>query len=87
MGHFARLQLIGRITYYVGWIALVCGGIVHLNIARAVFLSAGLSQRNLFEVSVVCFLICVASELRVLASNGVARDVNEAPSMVKRQAA
>jgi hypothetical protein len=23
MGHFARLQLVGRITYYVGWIALV----------------------------------------------------------------
>ena len=23
MGHFVRLRLIGRITYYVGWIALL----------------------------------------------------------------
>jgi len=70
MGQFARLQLVGRITYYIGWIALACGGIVHLNIARAMFVSIGLSQRNLFEVSVVCFLICVASELRALAIPG-----------------
>jgi len=70
MGQFARLQLVGRITYYIGWIALVCGGIVHLNIAKAMFANLGLSQRNLFEVSVVCFLICVASELRALASPG-----------------
>jgi hypothetical protein len=29
----------------------------------------------------------VASELRALASNGIASSTNEAPSMVKRQAA
>lgn len=85
MGHFARLQLVGRITYYVGWIALACGGIFHLNIARAMFLKIDLTQRNLFEVSVVCFLICVASELR--ASSGVASSRNEMPTMVKKQAA
>jgi hypothetical protein len=87
MGHFARLQLVGRISYYLGWIALVCGGIVHFNIARAMFLKIDLSQRNLFEVSVVCFLICVASELRALAINGLASNLNEIPDMVKRQAA
>jgi hypothetical protein len=79
MGHFARLQLVGRITYYVGWIALVCGGFVHINIAKAQFLKVDLSQRNLFELSVVCFLICVASELRALALAG-----NETSSVVKR---
>lgn len=82
MGHFARLQLVGRITYYLGWISLLCGGLVHLNIARPLFISISLTQRNLFEVSVVCFLICVASELRALAAPG-----NEMPSVVKRQAA
>jgi hypothetical protein len=82
MGHFARLQLVGRITYYLGWIALVCGGLAHLNIAKGLFLNMSLSQRNLFEVSVVCFLICVASELRALASPG-----NEMSSVVKRQMA
>lgn len=64
MGHFARLQLVGRVTYYLGWIALVCGGLVHLNIAKGMFLAMNLSKRNLFEVAVVCFLICIASELR-----------------------
>ena len=64
MGHFARLQLVGRITYYLGWIALVSGGLAHLNIAKGLFLRLSLSQRNLLEVSVVCFLICIASEVR-----------------------
>lgn len=82
MGHFARLQLVGRITYYVGWIALACGGIMHLNIARALFLNLGLSQRNLLEISVVCFLICVASELRALAGAGT-----EMSGVVKKPAA
>ena len=67
MSHVIRLQLIGRVTYYVGWIALVCGGLVHLNIATKLFLAMRLTQRNLFEVSVVCFLICIASELRAHA--------------------
>jgi hypothetical protein len=72
---------VGRITYYVGWIALLCGGIVQLNIAQALFMSIGLTKRNLFEVSVMCFIICVASEIRALAS-----DEKELPSAVKRQA-
>jgi len=33
MGHFDRLQLVGRITYYLGWIALLAGGVAHLNLA------------------------------------------------------
>lgn len=64
MDHTGRLQLIGRVTYYLGWVALVCGGAVHLNIAKALFTAIDLSQRNLFEIAVVCFLITVASELR-----------------------
>ena len=82
MGHFARLQLVGRVTYYVGWLALLCGGVVHLNIARGMFASMGMSQRNLFELSVVCFLICTASELRALTGTE-----NEMPSTVKKQMA
>jgi hypothetical protein len=82
MGHFARLQLVGRITYYLGWITLACGGLAHLNIGRPLFLNLNLSQRNLFEVSVMCFLICVASELRALTASG-----SEMPSVVKRPTA
>ena len=82
MGHFARLQLVGRVTYYLGWIALLCGGAVHLNIAKKLFLAMSLSQRNLYEVSVMCFLICMASELRARDSVGA-----EVSNIVKRQAA
>ena len=70
MSHAIRLQLIGRVTYYVGWIALLCGGLLHLNIATKLFLAVSLSKRNVFEVSVMCFLICIASELRALALPG-----------------
>jgi hypothetical protein len=60
--------MVGRISYYVGWIALLCGGLVHLNIAKALFAAMSLTKRNLFEVSIICFVICMASEVRVLAT-------------------
>jgi len=70
MDHVARLQLVGRVTYYLGWIALVCGGLFHINIARSLFLAIDLTQRNLFEVSVISFVICVASAVRALVPAG-----------------
>lgn len=82
MDRFARLQLVGRITYYVGWVALVCGAAVHVDIARSLFATMDLSQRNLFEVAVVCLLICAATELGALA-----RAEKEMPSAVKKQMA
>jgi hypothetical protein len=77
MNHVTRLRLIGRVTYYIGWIALVCGGLFHLNIATKQFQAVGLPQRNLLEISVVCFLICIASEVRAQASPG--NDLSAAP--------
>jgi len=68
--------------YYVGWITLLLGGLVHLKIAMAFFTAISVSKRNLFEISVVSFLICVASEVRALAS--AEKDL---PSAVKRPAA
>jgi hypothetical protein len=82
MDRSARLHLVGRITYYVGWVALFCGGLVQLNIAKALFAGISLTKRNLFEVSVACFVICMASEVRAFATNE-----KELPSAVKRQAA
>ncbi len=64
MDHSTRLHFVGKATYYIGWVALLCGGLAHLSIATNLFLAMRLTQRNLFEVSVVCFLICIASELR-----------------------
>lgn len=64
MVHTGRLQLIGKLTYYTGWIALVCGVVQHFNIAGRLFVSMQVSQRNLFELGVVSFLIAIASELR-----------------------
>ena len=66
MGHFARLQLVGRITYYLGWISLLCGGLAHLNIGRPLFAALSVNKRNLFEISVILFVICMASQLRAL---------------------
>jgi hypothetical protein len=67
MDHFVRLQLVGRVTYYCGGIALLCGGLVHFNIARALFAAMMINQRNLLELSALCFLVSMASELRALA--------------------
>jgi len=82
MDHVARLQLVGRVTYYLGWIALACGGLVHFNVARSLFASIDLSQRNLFELSVVAFLICIASALRALVPAA-----NQMPVVAKRPVA
>lgn len=84
MSHAALLQLVGRITYYLGWIALLAGCLVHVNIGKGLLLGIHLSQRNLFELSVVSFLICIASELRVIA--GSEQEVAQS-SVVRRAAA
>jgi multidrug transporter EmrE-like cation transporter len=67
MGHFDRLQLVGRITYYLGWIMLLCGGLVQVNFGKTLFMTMSLTKRNLFEVSVMLFIICMATQLRALA--------------------
>jgi len=53
-----------------------------VSIARELFTSIRLTQRNLFEVSVVSFVICIASEVRAFASTE-----KELPSVVKRPTA
>jgi hypothetical protein len=82
MDRSVRLRLVGKITYYIGWISLVCGGLVQLNIAKSLFVAMSLSKRNLFEISVASFIICVASEVRALVPGE-----KELPSVVKRPAA
>jgi hypothetical protein len=82
MDRSARLHLVGKIMYYIGWISLLCGGLVQLNIAKSLFSAMSLTKRNLFEISLACFIICVASEVRALVPSE-----KELPSVVKRQAA
>jgi hypothetical protein len=82
MDHTTRLHLVGRITYYLGWISLLCGALVHLNIARNLFVAISMTKRNLFELSVVCFIICVASEARAFTAVE-----KELPATVKRPVA
>jgi hypothetical protein len=81
MSHVIRLQWIGRVTYYVGWITLVSGGLLHFDFATKLFGAMSLTKRNLFEVSVECFLICIASEIRAHALPG-----NEVSTAEKRAA-
>jgi len=82
MDRSARLHVVGKISYYLGWISLICGGLLHVGIGRAMFTALSLTKRNLFEVAVVCFLICMASEVRALSATE-----KEVPVMVKRPAA
>lgn len=82
MDRISRLHLVGKITYYLGWISLVCGALVHLHIATDFFLSLRMTKRNLFETAVMCFVICMASEVRTLGSAE-----KELPVVVKRPAA
>jgi hypothetical protein len=82
MDRSARLHIVGKITYYFGWISLFCGGLLHLGIGRAMFTALSLTKRNLFEVAVVCFVICLASEIRALGATE-----NEVPVIVKRPVA
>jgi hypothetical protein len=82
MDRSARLHLVGKIMYYIGWISLLCGGLVQLNIAKSLFFAMSLTKRNLFEISLACFIVCVASEVRAFVPSE-----KELPSVVKRQAA
>jgi hypothetical protein len=82
MDRSARLHVVGKITYYLGWISLICGGVLHLGIGRALFTALSLTKRNLFEVAVVAFVICLASEIRAIGATE-----KEVPVIVKRPVA
>jgi hypothetical protein len=64
MDHVTRLQLVGKVTYYLGWITAICGALVHFNIGIRMFVAINLPQRNLLEASLFFLLMCIASELR-----------------------
>jgi len=68
MDSASRLQLVARVTYYLGWIAALCGGLVHLGLGAAIFRSGALQKRNLLEASLMFFVICIASAARALVS-------------------
>ena len=63
-----RLKLAARITYYLGWITAVCGALVHFTLGAGMFRAISLPQRNLFEASIVLFIISIASAVRAVAS-------------------
>jgi hypothetical protein len=62
-----RLQMIARITYYVGWLLALLGALAHFRLGISIFQTTMLPQRNLFEASVLLFLISAVSALRVMA--------------------
>jgi hypothetical protein len=68
MDSATRLQLVARVTYYLGWIAALCGGLAHFGLGAGLFRSIDLLKRNLFEASLMFFVICIASAARGLVS-------------------
>ena len=73
MESVTRLQLVSRITYYLGWLAAAVGALSHFGLGSRLD-AINLSQRYLFEAGVLFFIICMASELRtrVASSNVIA---------------
>jgi hypothetical protein len=68
MDSASRLRLVGRVSYYLGWVFALCGMVVHFGVGDAALRSLSLTQRNLFEGSVMFFLISAVSVLRAGAS-------------------
>jgi hypothetical protein len=84
MDRLTRLHLVARITYYLGWIAAILAGVVHIaKLGSALQRAVNLSDRNLLEASFLLFAMCMASELRTLVFAGS----NELAGAPKRQAA
>ena len=69
MESVTRLHLVSRITYYLGWLATALGALSHFGLGSRL-VAIGVSQRNLFEASVLFFIICMASELRTRVASG-----------------
>lgn len=80
MDRLARLQLVARTTYYLGWIAAIFATLMHFA-KIASFLTA--SPRNILEASFLLFVICMASGIR---AGSLANDVRVSGA-VRRQAA
>lgn len=69
MDSSSHLQTIARVTYYIGWLFVLCGTIVHFGLGAGIFRSIDLPQRNLFEGSLIAFLISAVSALRAGAAS------------------
>ncbi|MFZ0480567.1 MAG: hypothetical protein WAL71_15610 [Terriglobales bacterium] len=63
-----RLCLTSRITYYAGWLFALCGAFAHFGLGAALLRNVNLPKRNLFEASVMLFLISAVSALRALTT-------------------
>jgi hypothetical protein len=64
MDHVARLHLVARTTYYLGWITAILGALMHVAKIETL-LSAW--PRNFLEASFLLFVICMACEIRAVA--------------------
>jgi hypothetical protein len=69
MDSATRLQLVARVSYYIGWVSALCGTLVHFGLGAASSRSINISARNLLEASLMFFLISAVSVLRAGASS------------------
>jgi hypothetical protein len=82
MEHLPRLQLVGRVIYSPGWIAALCGAVVHFSFATRMFAAVQRESTELVRRQRAVLLICTASELLALDSRS-----QELTIVSKRQAA
>ncbi len=69
MDSATRLKLAARISYYLGGVLALCGAIEHFGVGAGLLRSIDLSQRNLFEGSVMLLLFSAVSAIRAVAAS------------------
>jgi hypothetical protein len=80
MHRLARVRLVAKAAYYLGWIATILATLMHFT-RIATMLTA--SPRDFLQASFLLFVICMASGIRAIAL----ANENQMHSGVKRQAA
>jgi hypothetical protein len=67
MDSATSLRTVAKVTYYLAWISVLFGGLVHfIPPVAAMFRAVDLSKRNLFEVGLLLFVVSAVSALRTL---------------------
>jgi len=64
----SRIQSIGTITYAIGWISIVIGVIYRVCLYSGrgahIAIATNVSPRNLLQLSLLAFVIAIASDIR-----------------------
>jgi hypothetical protein len=73
------MHQVAAFTYSLGWISAIAAFVYHALVVRgAVTPPMGFSPRNLLELTLLSFLICLATYARIVATNKCAQQQTSA---------